>query len=179
MKSEEMRSKRCYLKIRFLRGPIIRSFQFLGSRPTVNMCPDTISIATRLKKSQASVFLCHPWISMLAHTVHQCIYQSAITCKQRKTDIYLKYFSRSSQGSGVPINTNGKLSVDRNPESYSYSSKKNICNIRRCSRVGQHIEYAGKSHMRGGKISYILYAYMAGGVVSFSIKQIFSYNKRG
>ena len=29
---------------------------------------------------QASVYLCHPWISMLAHTVHQCIYQSAITC---------------------------------------------------------------------------------------------------
>ena len=27
--------------------------------------------------------------------------------------------------------------------------------------------------MRGGKISSILYAYMAGGVVSFSVKQIF------
>ena len=148
------------LEIKFQRDPFLRNFQFLGSRPTVNMCSDTISVATRLKTSQASVFLCHPWISMLAHTVHQCIYQSAITCKQRKTDIYLKYLSGSSQGSGVPINTNGKLSVDRNPESYSYSSKKNICNIRRCSRVGQHIEYAGKSHKRGVKSNHLYYMHI-------------------
>ena len=52
----------------------------------------------------------------------------------------------------------------------------------RCSRVGQHIEYAGKSQREGMKISTILHAYMAGGAVSlnFSVKQIFfSYNKRG
>ena len=37
---------------------------------------------------QASVYLCHPWIGMLAHTVHQCIYQSAITCINNVKLIY-------------------------------------------------------------------------------------------
>ena len=45
------------------------AFQFLGSRPTVNMCSDTISIATQPTTVKSPCFLCHPWISMLAHTV--------------------------------------------------------------------------------------------------------------
>ena len=49
----------------------------------------------------------------------------------------------------------------------------------RCSRVGQHIEYAGKSQREGMKISTILQAYIAGGAVSlkFSVKQIFPTTK--
>ena len=51
----------------------------------------------------------------------------------------------------------------------------------RCSRVGQHIEYAGKSQREGMKISTILHAYMAGGAVSlnFSVKQIFPTTRGG
>ena len=39
-----------------------------------SLCSDPTS------NGKAYVYPCHPWIGMLAHTVHQCIYQSAITC---------------------------------------------------------------------------------------------------
>jgi hypothetical protein len=67
---------------------------------------------------QASVYLCHPWISMLAHTVHQCIYQSAITCINNVKLIYtLQISAETDNRVWSPINAIGKLSVDRNPVS--------------------------------------------------------------
>ena len=55
---------------KILERSIPRAFQFLGSRPTVNMCSDTISVTTRFRKGSKSLCLmCHPWIGMLAHTV--------------------------------------------------------------------------------------------------------------
>jgi hypothetical protein len=50
--------------------------------PHLTNCSDPTS------NGQASVYLCHPWISMLAHIVHQCIYQSAITCINNVKLIY-------------------------------------------------------------------------------------------
>jgi hypothetical protein len=55
---------------------------------------------------------------MLAHTVHQCIYQSAITCINNVKLIYtLQISAETDNRVWSPINAIGKLSVDRNPVS--------------------------------------------------------------
>ena len=47
-----------------------------------------------------------------------------------------------------PINAIARLSVDRNPVPYSYSLEESICNMIRCSHVGQYIECTGKITVR-------------------------------
>ena len=113
---------------------------------------------------QASVYPCHPWISMLAHTVHQCIYQSAITCINNVKLIYTSQVTAETNNRvWSPINAIGRLSVDHNPVPYSYSSEENICNMIRCSRVGQYIECTGKITIRKQmiKLYYMQYGFVA------------------
>ena len=66
-------------------------------------CGPLVTCSDPTSDYQASVYLCHPWIGMLAHTVHQCIYQSAITCINNvKWYIPHNTQRKQSNGCGVP-----------------------------------------------------------------------------
>jgi hypothetical protein len=83
---------------------------------TLTLPPLLASCSDPTSDGQVSVYLCYPWISMLAHTVHQCIYQSAITCISNEKLIYtLRISAETGKRVWSPINAIGKLSVDRNP----------------------------------------------------------------
>ena len=79
-----------------------------------------------------------------------------------------------------PINAIGKLNVDRNPVPYCYSLEESICNMIRCSRVGQYIECTGKITVERSDDKTILYAiWLCGSVSEFLRKRwfYFPYNK--